>query len=241
MQNPTTATRQNRVTVRYVDPHGHQLNDSLSLFGAVGSDYHINIPSFEGFWLTDADAPVDGVIPGDHRLVITLTYTKLGTIHLQQADHTEQVLSVTTQSDDAARIKPVQLPQAPADQHYYQVSHDQYHMVLTPEAFIPSFPEADTQLVCLTPEVADRQSKFETAVIVDAAADSTADQAPAIGSTPEAQATDALPSSLAALMAKALHQQAQVLADSDLTIVQRKALLANMHAFFVAIQKLNER
>ncbi|MCI1986039.1 MAG: MucBP domain-containing protein [Lactobacillus sp.] len=271
-QSAPTVTRQNRVTVRYVDEQGKRLNEDLSLFGAVGSPYHVNVPLFSGYWLTDANAPISGAIPAGKRLLITLTYTKLGQVKLVQDGAVAQTITLQARPDDPSRIQPVALPALSAGQHYYTRSAHRYHVVLDPESFIPAEPEEAVVLEVLTPEVADARSQA-----AEEAAKAQAEQSP-IATSPVTPATqpatqpDDQPTSgpttapttkqdsptpepatqphpktsllpIQQLLAKALHQQAQILAADGDTITlspsQRRTLLQHMRDFLTAITVLN--
>ncbi|MFD1485607.1 MucBP domain-containing protein [Lacticaseibacillus baoqingensis] len=245
-QSAPTVTRQNRVTVRYVDEQGKRLNEDLSLFGAVGSPYHVNVPLFSRYWLTDANAPISGAIPAGKRLLITLTYTKLGQVKLVQDGAVTQTITLQARPEDPSRIQALQLPPLDAGQHYYTKSAHHYHVVLDPASFIPTEPEDDVVFEVLTPEVADARSQAAEeaakaqAQALDEASQPKAEISAALAATDDTKAPSdeptAAPEKLEAqpaakaqpaaselwpilqLLAKVLQQQAQILAADGDTI-----------------------
>lgn len=250
-----TLTKQNRLTVHYLDNKGKRLNEDLSVFGAVGSGYSINAPEFHGYLLTDISEPLVGKMPAEEKAAITLTYASLGSVILRGIDNGPQLISLKAKKDKPTEIEALSLPEPPAGKAFYEEGKG-YTLIADPSHFIPADPTGPTIVQAMTAEEAEKDELLRRA-------DDIADKAqapianPGIGSRTaakrEAAAEEAAPAatptaapnlqSVQLLLAKALRRQAELLdlhmRQDVLTDDQLKKLIHNMHDFLRAITLLN--
>lgn len=141
---------QNRVIVRYVDTNGKIINNSLSVFGAVGSRYHLNIPVFRRYRLVDQDHPTSGDIPSGNSLVVTLTYAPLGNVVIHEQGETTQTVALQAQDEHADKLQPIRLAPRTDGKNYYEQVGRSLRLIEDPSQFIPREPTVTTAVQVLT-------------------------------------------------------------------------------------------
>lgn len=236
-----TLTKQNRLTVHYLDNKGKRLNEDLSVFGAVGSGYSINAPEFHGYLLTDISEPLVGKMPADEKAAITLTYASLGSVILRGIDNGPQLISLKAKKDKPTEIEALSLPKPPAGKSFYEEGKG-YTLIADPSHFIPADPTGPTIVQAMTAEEAEKDELLRRADDIADKATPIADEGSHTTAKHEEAAAPNL-QSVQLILAKALHRQAELLdlhmRQDVLTDDQLKKLIHNMHDFLRAISLLN--
>ncbi|WP_179394044.1 MucBP domain-containing protein [Lacticaseibacillus absianus] len=238
---PQPMVRQNRLIVRYVDQDGHKLNDDLSIFGAIDSEYTVNVPAFAGFRLIAQSRPSTGVMPTDEAPTLTLTYSKLASVMVLEDGRKPQELKLQADPDAPGELVPLQLPHRSDEKRYYLKTASGYELITDPAHFVPAAPSTRTAVYAMMP-----LESLATPEVPAAPAPAKAAPAGRDGKVDTASTTPEVPAAhrpadqaIVLLMAKALHQQAMLLdhnVEADLLKTEQVAtLMTNMRAFMQAL------